>query len=115
MAQESLFKYVKMENLIKISPKGKSGGIDGVSYEDLKDSWDEYFHVLVYAMNVMLIDHPLSFHWQEAIIQRIPENNFNIEDQFTLRDISLLSVCSKVLSKAICNRIIPIVSNKIDF
>ena len=40
--QESLFKYVKMESFIKTSPNGKSGGIDGVLYEDLKDSRDEY-------------------------------------------------------------------------
>ena len=113
MVQESLFKYVKIENLIKISPNGKSGGIDGVSYEDLKDSRDEYFHVLFKAMNVMLIDHRLSCHWKDAIIQRITEKNFNLEDQSTLSDVTLLPVCSKVLPKAICNIITPVVSNNI--
>ena len=43
------------------------------------------------------------------------EKNFTIEDLSTLRDISLLPVCYKILSKAICNRIIPIISIKIDF
>ena len=43
------------------------------------------------------------------------EKNFTIEDLSTLRDISLLPVCYKILSKAICNRIIPIISSKIDF
>ena len=71
-------------------------------------------HVLVNIMNVILINHRLSCHWKEAITQRIPKKNFNIEDQSTLRDISLLPVCYEVLSKAICNRIIPIISNKID-
>ena len=113
--EESLFKYVKMESFIKTSPNGKSGGIDGVSYEDLKDSRDEYCHVLVNIINVMLINHRLSCHWKEAITQRIPKKNFNIEDQSTIRDILLLPVCYEVLSKAICNRIIPIISNKIDF
>ena len=47
VAQESLFKYVKIESLIKISPNGKNGGIDGVSYEDWKDGyykllWSKY-------------------------------------------------------------------------
>ena len=127
MEQESLFKYVEIESLIKTSPNGKSGERDGVSYEvsyevsygvsyeDLKDSCGEYCHVIANIMNVMLINHRLSCHWKEAIIRRIPKTNFNIEDQSTLRDILLLPVRSKVLSKAICNRIIPIILNKIDF
>ena len=53
--QESLFKFVEIENLIKTSPNGKSGGIDDVSYENLKDSCDRYCHVLVNIMNVILI------------------------------------------------------------
>ena len=115
MEQESLFKHVEIESWIKTSPNGKSGGIDGISYEDLKDSCDEYCHVLVNIMDVILINHRLSCHWKEAIIQKIPKKNFSIEDQYTLRDILLLPVCYKVLSKASCNRIIPIISNKIDF
>ena len=42
------------------------------------------------------------------------EKKFTIED-LALLDISLLPVCYKILSKAICNRIIPIISNKIGF
>ena len=42
------------------------------------------------------------------------EKKFTIED-LALLDISLLPVCYKILSKAICNRIIPIISIKIDF
>ena len=52
---ESLFKFDEIESLIKSTPNGKSGGTDCVSYEDLKDSCDEYCHVLVNIMNVMLI------------------------------------------------------------
>ena len=63
--QESLFKYVEIESLLKASLNGKSGGMDGVSYEDLKDSCDGYCHVLFNIMNVMLINHRLSCHWQE--------------------------------------------------
>ena len=78
--QEPLFKYVEIESLIKTPPNGKSGGIDGVSNEDLKDSCDEYCHVLVNIMNVMLINHRLSCRWKEAVIQRNLKRNFNIED-----------------------------------
>ena len=63
----------------------------------------------------MLINHRLSSYWKEAVIQRIPKKNFTIEDLSTQRDISLLPVCCKILSKAICNRIISIISSKINF
>ena len=68
MQTESLFKYDEIE-----SWKSESGGIDGVSYEDLKDPCDGYCHVLVNIMNVMLINHRLSSYWKEAVIQRIPK------------------------------------------
>ena len=75
MQIESLFKYDEIESLIKSTPKGKSGGIDGVLYEDLKASYDDYCHVLVNKMNVMLINHRLSSYWKEVVIQRIPKKN----------------------------------------
>ena len=57
---ESLIKYDEIESLIKSTPNGKSGGRDGVPYEDFKYSCDDYCHVLVNIMNVMLINHRLS-------------------------------------------------------
>ena len=75
MQIESLFKYNEIESLIKSTTNGKIGGIDGVSYEDLKDPCDDYCHVLVNIMNVMLINHRLSSYWKEAVIQRIPKKN----------------------------------------
>ena len=73
MQIESSFKYDEIESLIKSTPNAKSVGIDGVSYEDLKDSCDDYCRVLVNIMNVMLISHRLSSYWKEAVIQRIPK------------------------------------------
>ena len=115
MQIESLFKYDEIESLIKSTTNGKIGGIDGVSYEDLKDPCDDYCHVLVNIMNVMLINHRLSSYRKEAVIQRIPKKKFTIEDLSTLRDISLLPICYKILSKATFHRIIPIISSEIDF
>ena len=65
MEQESLFKNVEIESLLKASLNGKSGRMDGVSYEDLKDSCDRYCYALFNIINVMLINHRLSCHWQE--------------------------------------------------
>ena len=77
MQIESLFKYDEIESLVKSTPNSKSGGIDGVSYEDLKDSCDDYCHVLVNVINVMLINHRLSSYWKEAVIQRIPKKKIH--------------------------------------
>ena len=68
MQIESLIKYDEIESLIKSTPNGKSGGRDGVPYEDLKNSCDDYCHVLVNIMNVMLINHRLSSYWKECVI-----------------------------------------------
>ena len=100
--QDSFFKLIENKSLIKTSPNGISGIINGRFERFMRQ-------VLPY------ISHYNECHRKEAIIHRIPKNNFNIEDQSTLRDISLLPVCYKVLSKDICNRIISITSNKIDF
>ena len=99
---ESLFKYNEIESLIKSTPNSKSRGIDGVSYEDLEVSCNYYCHVLVNVMNVILINHRLSSYWKEAVLQRILKKKCTIENLSTLRDISLLPVCYKILSKAIC-------------
>ena len=52
---------------------------------------------------------------ERACYTKSSEKKFIIEDLSTLRDISLLPVCYKILSKAICNKIIPIILSKIDF
>ena len=100
--QEYLFKLIENKSLIKTSPNGISGRINGRFERFMRQ-------ILPY------ISHYNECHRKEAIIHRIPKNNFNIEDQSTPRDISLLPVCYKVLSEDICNRIIPIISNKINF
>ena len=69
--QEPLFKYVEIESLIKTSPNGKSGGIDGASYKDLKDSCDEYCHVLVNIMNVILINHRCHVYGKRLLFREI--------------------------------------------
>ena len=113
--RENFFQLEEIGKLITSAPNGKAGGIDGVSYEDLKDSYSELGHVLVNIMNVMLINHRISRYWKHSIIKRIPKKNFCDGDLSTLRDISLLPVCYKIFSKAICNRIMQLVSHKIEF
>ena len=63
----------------------------------------------------MLVNLRLSRHWKNSLIQRIPKKNYDENDLTTLRDISLLPVCYKVLSKAIFQRILPYISTEIAF
>lgn len=45
----------------------------------------------------------------------IPKKNFDFSDQSTLRDISLLPTLYKIFSKAMCERVLPFVSQKLEF
>ena len=51
--------------------------------------------------------------WKYATIQRIPEKNFNRNDLWTLRDISLLPISFKVFAGCLCNRVIEFISNEV--
>ena len=71
--------------------------------------------MLVCIINVMLVNVRFSRYWKHSLIQRIPKKNFDQNDLSTLRDISLLPVCFKIMSKDLCNRLLPMVSDKIHF
>ena len=107
VTRDDYFKLDEIERIVKSLPNGKSGGADGVTYEDLKEMFDIQGNVLIDIYNVMLVNLRLSRHWKNSLIQRIPRKNYDENDLITLRDISLLPVCYKVLSKAICQRILP--------
>ena len=113
--QSDYFTGKEIEAVIKSCPNGKSCGQDGVFYENLKEVFDEHCNAIVTIMNVMLINLRLSSKWKRSVIQRIPKKNFTPEDLSTLRDISLLPVSYKILSKTICKRIAPFFSDTIAF
>ena len=114
---EPVFTSEEIESIVKKCPNGKSCGIDGVSYEDLKDNWLREGHNIVKIFNTILVNQKFSTNGVElhSLVQRIPKKNFDVNDLTTLRDISLLSVCYKVFSKAICNRMLPYISDVISF
>ena len=74
--------FILQDNMIKTSSNGNSGGINGVSYEDLNM---QQILPCISQYNECNVNHGLSCHWKEAIILRISKKNFNIEDQSTLR------------------------------
>ena len=111
--QSNLFDVEEITDIVRQCPRGKSCGIDGVYYEDLRNcNRDEE---IVNIMNVCLVNQRVSAFWKHCVISRIPKKNFNPDDLSTLRDISLLPVSYKVFSKALCNRLLPFVSDKVAF
>ena len=84
-------------------------------YEDLKQIFLDYGHTFVNVLNVMLLNKRVSSLWKCCIIQRIPKKSFVETDLSTLRDISLLPTCYKILSKALCGRFTIYIMNEIAF
>ena len=66
------FSVGELEYIVKSSPNGKSCGVDGVFYEDLKKMFPVYGHVLTNILNTMLINQIILISWKHSVIQRIP-------------------------------------------
>ena len=115
VADEELFQHEEIETVVKSCPNGKTCGIDGVSYEDVKAVWDEHGDTLVDAFSISLKNLKLSDQWKHSAIQRIPKKNFDANDLSTLRDISLLPVSYKIFSKALCGRLLPYIATEVAF
>ena len=109
------FSINEIESIINSCPKRKSCGSDGVFYEDLKKIFSNHGHTFVNVLNVMLLNQRVTSLWKRCIIQRIPKKSFVESDLSTLRDISLLPTCYKILSKALCGRITFYIMNEIAF
>ena len=91
VADEELFRHEEIETILKSCPNGKTCGIDGVSYEDVKASWNDHGDVLVDIFNISLQNLKLSDYWKHSAIQRIPKKNFDVNDLSTLRDFTFAS------------------------
>ena len=50
------FSIDELEGIVKSCPNGKSCGVDGVFYEDLKKMFPDSGHVLTNILNIMLIN-----------------------------------------------------------
>ena len=63
------FSIDELEGIVKSCPNGKSCGVDGVFYEDLKKMFPDYGHVLTNILNIMLINQRISTSWKHGVIQ----------------------------------------------
>ena len=107
--------YFRWKEIIMSCPNGKSSGCDGVKYEDLKSSWNIVGLTLVDIFNISMLNYKISSSWKHALTNRTPKKDFNEADLSTLRDISLLPTVYKIFSKAICQRLLRYVSDRIPF
>ena len=79
-----LFTYAEVQKSLSSCSNGKSPGIDGVRYEDIKNNWEEHGEDIVRLFNIILTNKKCLISWKRAIIQRIPKKNSNINDLSTL-------------------------------
>lgn len=100
---------------VNSAPNGKSPGVDGVTYEDIKINWATHSTNIVDIFNAVLINSRFPSDWKFSLIQRIPKKNFDETDLSTLRDISLMNVLYKIFSKVLSTRLLGYVSNEIEF
>ena len=110
-----LFTYAEVQKSLSSCSNGKSPGIDGVRYEDIKNNWEECGEGIVRLFNIILTNKKFPISRKHAIIQRNPKKNCNRNDLSTLRDTSLLATLYKVFSRCLCNRLIEFISNEISF
>ena len=108
-----LFTEAEIESVITKLPNGKSPGLDGVQYEDVKKNFNTVKRNLVDAFNVTLLNRKIPRDWKHDLVKRIPKNNFQQEDLTALRDISLSSAVYKVFSRCIIQRILPTIAPKL--
>ena len=109
------FNEKEIEDVVKILPHGKSAGLDGVVYEDIKREFSAIKSDIAGIFNTSLKNRKVTSEWKHDIVQRIPKKNYNREDLTTLRDISLSSVIYKLFSRCIINRILPFIEPQIEF
>ena len=110
-----LFTAEEIQCVIRKFPNGKSPGLDGIRYEDVKREYEKHIEYITSCVNSCLINKMVPSGWKHDIIQRIPKENSQQDDLTTLRDICLSSVIYKIFSRCIIHRIITLIESKITF
>ena len=110
-----LFSDQENEAVVKSLPNGKSTGLDGIRYEDVKRELDRIKGDLISIFNTSLVNRRVLTDWKHDIVQWIPKKNYQKEDPTKLRDISLSSVIYKIFSRCLMQRILPFVEIQFDF
>ena len=115
IGENDKFTYNEINCIITICPNGRIPGKDGVVYEDYKRVWQHHYSCVLGVQNTILLNLKWPNDWKHSLINRIPKKNFNINDLSTMRDISQIPTGYKIMSKAVCNRIKPLVEHTIAF
>ena len=68
------FNEKEIEDIVKVLPSGKSSGLDGVVYEDIKREFDSIKTDIVGIFNTNLRNRKVPSEWKHDIVQRIPKN-----------------------------------------
>ena len=105
------FSFIEVEKSLTLCSNGKSLGIDGVTYEDIKGNWGD---------TVMILSDYLTLYWWKENF--LIHGNMLMQSKEKLwlnRHINteryIIIVNYKIFSHCLCNQIIPFISNEIAF
>ena len=59
---------VPVQKSLSSCSNGRSRGINGVTYENIKNSWEEYGEDIVRLFNIILTNKKCPISWKHAII-----------------------------------------------
>ena len=92
----------------------KSLGSDGLTVEFYKIFWNNIKHFYIRSINYSYKNGSLTELQKQGVITLLPKPNKDIEKLENWRPISLLNVAYKIATKAIANRIKPIITSIVD-
>ena len=111
---DGLLTEIECKIALKTMKNQKSPGSDGLTVEFYKIFWNNIKQFYIKSINYSFKNGSLTELQKQGIITLIPKPQKDIEKIENWRPISLLNVDYKIATKAIANRIKPIITSIID-
>ena len=111
---DGLLTELECKTALKYMKNQKSPGSDGLTVEFYKIFWNDIKHFYIRSINYSYKNGSLTELQKQGVITLLPKPNKDIEKLENWRPISLLNVDYKIATKAIANRIKPIITSIVD-
>ena len=111
---DGLLTELECKTALKYMKNKKSPGYDGLTVEFYKIFWNDIKHFYIRSINYSYKNGSLTELQKQGVITLLPKPNKDIEKLENWRPISLLNVDYKIATKAIANRIKPIITSIVD-
>jgi hypothetical protein len=100
-----LFTYEEVQEAIDVLPRGKAGGMDGLTYEHLKNA-PELTVMLTGLFNRCLVEASFPSDWTECLMVLIPKGKGDLGSPDAWRGISKKSVLGKLMASLLARRLL---------